>query len=122
MGGSFETAELLLIRPFSHTKTDDLLLVSFPDSLSDASITSFTYDHQADNVFFTVSRALEQDVIKRAPHIYKGNIVGQEVSNIQPWKYAGYQDTSSTAHATINASGNVLVFSKLGNMTLSSDL
>ncbi len=121
-GGNFETAELLLIRPFTRSSTDDLLLVSFPDSLSDASISSFTYDQKADEVFFTASRHLEQDGIKRAPHIYTGKIVGQEVTGIQPWKYAGYQDTSSTAHATVNSSGNLLVFSKLGSMTLSSDL
>ena len=121
-GGNFETAELLLIRPFTRSTTDDLLLVSFPDSLSDASISSFTYDQKADEVLFTASRHLEQEGIKRAPHIYTGRIVGQEVTNIQPWKYAGYQDTSSTAHATVNASGNLLVFSKLGSITLSSDL
>lgn len=122
VGGSFETAELLLTRPYGYAANEELMLFTFPDSLSDASITSFTYDQQADEVLFTVSRHLEQDGMKRAPHIYTGKIVEKEVSNIQPWKYAGYQDTSSTAHATVNARGDLLVFSKLSSTTLSSDL
>ena len=122
VGGSFEKAELLLTRPFRQAANEILTLFTFPDSLGDASITSFTYDENTNEVFFTVSRHLEQNELKRAPHIYQGILEGNAVLDIQPWKYAGYEDTSSTAHATINESGTMLVFSKLGANTLSSDL
>ena len=122
VGMSLENAELMLMRPYFIVNGNTPMEISVSDSIKDAALTSFTEDKSNGKVYVTLSKPLENDATDRAPHIYEGQLQNNLISNLTLWEFSGYADTTATAHATINESGSVLVFSKLGESTKGSDL
>lgn len=122
VGTSLENAELMVMRPYYFGQGSEPIEIVLSDSLKDAAMTSFAIDNSAKKVYLTLSKPLENNSVDRAPHIYIGDINNYTITNVQLWEYSGYADTTATAHATINESGNVMVFSKLGESTKGSDL
>ena len=88
--------------------------VLLPDSLSFASVNSISFVPNSDQVFFSYSEPAHDNEIYCAPHLYKGryDVNSNSISNIQPWKYSGFEDTSSIAHVSINSLGTKMVFTK----------
>ena len=122
VGSSLENAELMVMRPYYFENNSEPIEITISDSLKDAAMTSFSMDNNARKVYLTLSKPLEKNSVDRAPHIYVGDIDNNAITNIRLWEYSGYEDTTATAHVTINESGNVLIFSKLGESTNGSDL
>ena len=111
----YEDAELLLLKPtimFNGSSSHEFVLL--PDSLSFASGNSISFVPNSDQVFFSYSEPAHDNEIYCAPHLYKGryDVNSNSISNIQPWKYSGFEDTSSIAHVSINSLGTKMVFTK----------
>ena len=111
----YEDAELLLLKPmimFDGSSSHELVLL--PDSLSLASVNSISFVPNSDQVFFSYSEPAHDNEIYCAPHLYEGiyDVNSNSISNIQKWKYSGFEDTSSIAHVSINSLGTKMVFTK----------
>jgi outer membrane protein OmpA-like peptidoglycan-associated protein len=118
---TLENAELLLMRPTLYSE-EEPIVYTLPDSLENFNITSLAFDSQSDDVFITLNNPIDKNELFRSPHIYKGILNDTMFVQLTPWEFAGFEDTTSTAHLTINQSGNLLVFSKEGEYTKGSDL
>lgn len=123
-GGDLSGSELLLIRPFYINDKNERSQFLFPDSIQNISVPSITINENTDKVYFTVMRPVAETEVDVAPHLYEGDldVSTLTVSNMKLWKYSGYEDTSSCAHATLNSSGDILVFAKMGATTKGADL
>jgi hypothetical protein len=122
VGMSLENAELMVMRPYYIENGNAPMEILVSDSIKDAALTSFADDKTNGKVYVTLSKPLKTNATDRAPHIYEGQLQNNLISNLKLWEFSGYEDTTATAHATINDSGNILVFSKLGDNTKGSDL
>jgi len=120
---NIDDSELVLSRP-NVSSNSELRALILAEEVKDVSITSLAELPETDKVYFTVSKPLSTQEIDLAPHIYQGILDKSiyTISSIEPWQYSGLTDTSATAHATINASGNVMVFTRMNKSTLGSDL
>lgn len=120
---TLDDSELMLSRPYI-TKNGQAQQVVIEDTLSDISVTSIAYHSQSGKAYLTISKPLSNSEVDFAPHIYSGNFdpSGKVITDLEPWEYAGFVDTTATAHATINWSGTMMVFSKMGPSTLGADL
>ncbi len=127
--GSFVTAskindaELVLARPFVRINNEPTI-ITLDEEFRDAAITSFTLNETTSEVWVTVARPLSREPIDMVPHLYKGIFDQSTLSirELQPWKYSGYEDTTSCAHGALNSEGNQLIFSKVGPKTNGADL
>ncbi|MFK7786783.1 MAG: OmpA family protein [Crocinitomicaceae bacterium] len=119
-----DDAELVLARPFIRMKGGDRQIITLGDEFRDAAITSFTLNEQTSDVWVTVSRPLSLEQIDKVPHLYQGKFdkATQTINELTTWKYSGYEDSSACAHATLNADGDQLIFSKIGESTQGADL
>lgn len=118
-----ENAELLYLRPFIFTPTsNDIQPLKIPLEFKDYNIISFAVDSLTKEVFVTMNNPIDKNELLRSPHIYKGKLNNDTLDALQLWEYAGIEDSSSTAHATINLSSDYMVFSKQGLQTKGSDL
>lgn len=119
-----DEASYMLSKPFVVTNEQAYLPISvvYPDS--NISITSLEEIPGTNKVILTVSKPLAKDMNEMAPHLYIGemNEGGSEIANLLPWTYSGHEDTSACAFATVNKSGDRIVFAKIGMNTLGSDL
>jgi peptidoglycan-associated lipoprotein len=123
--GETHTAELFFVRPFVLTESGSKEQIIFTCDLGDISVPSITFSQKGEKVFFTVMRPIADDEIDQIAHIYTGDYNSDSftVSNMSLWQFSGYEDSSSCAHATLNSSGDVLIFTKMhSNSTTGSDL
>jgi outer membrane protein OmpA-like peptidoglycan-associated protein len=88
------------------------------------SISSIAFFPNSDNVLLTISEPISKEKINKSPHLYIGKYddLDNKISSVSPWLFSGFEDNSSCAHATINNKSNLVVFSKEGEKTQSSDL
>jgi hypothetical protein len=114
-------AELFLSQPSIKIDTEYKKLLMKDSSF--ASITSMTFLPNSNKALMTIAYPISGDAMKKAPNLYWGTITEDYlVQDVEPFKYSGFRDTSSTAHATINDSGNTIIFTKAGQKTKGADL
>lgn len=120
---NIDHSELVLSRPFAAVEgSNDQLLIN--TDLKDVSVPSVAISPDKSKVWLTISQPLEEAQMDMVPHIYVGDYdaSAHAINNVELWKYSGYEDSTSCAHATINASGNMIVFTKMGEHTSGADL
>lgn len=122
---NIDNSELIIARPFLSTSTGELQEISFSDStLKNSSISSIWIEDSQSKVWVTVNKPLGKDPIDLAHHLYTGDFDPESytISQVELWSYGGYNDSSACAHATVNASNNRMVFTKIGPSTNGADL
>lgn len=121
IGGSSD-AELLMSVPY-FINFDEISEVKLVDS-NYASVTSMSFMPDAENAIVTVSYPLEKSPLLKVPNLYwaKYDDVKRKLTDLRPFDYIGLLDSSSTAHATINESGNKMVFTKMNKNATTSNL
>ena len=94
------------------------------DSIKDKSISSISFFPNGEDVLLSINRPLAKNELDLVPHLYKGKFdsTNNLISSLYLWEFSGYEDTTSCSHATINASGNLVVFTKMGEKTNGADL
>jgi outer membrane protein OmpA-like peptidoglycan-associated protein len=114
-------AELFLSQPSIKIDTEYKKLLMKDSSF--ASITSMTFLPNSSTALMTIAYPISGDAMKKAPNLYWATITEDYlIQDVEPFKYSGFRDTSSTAHATINDSGNTIIFTKAGQKTKGADL
>ncbi len=110
-----DQAELVVLRPFFSAPNDELVPLVLDDAYKYSSINAVAIHAQTGTVFLSVAEQTSADVSKRAPHIYTGTWNKEEfsITNLSPWMYGGFADTSACSHVTLNESGTQLAFSKM---------
>lgn len=123
-GNELDDAELVMNRPFFMEPDGTLTPILITDSIGNVSIPSLTFITGSDQVLLTLSKPLSEKEEDLALHLYTGRYNKSElrIDHIQPWAYSGYEDSASTAYGAMNASGNQLVFTKIGPHTKGADL
>ena len=98
--------------------------ISLDDSIKDKSISSISFFPNGEDVLLSINRPLAKNELDLVPHLYKGKFdpTNNLISSLYLWEFSGYEDTTSCSHATINASGNLVVFTKMGEKTNGADL
>lgn len=121
---NIDNAELLLARPFLRIGEEEPKLITIDTAFRDAAITSFTLNDITSEVWVTVTQPLAIEQLDQVAHLYRGQFDPSTLSikGLALWTYSGYEDSSACAHATINASGNTLIFSKSNQKTNRADL
>lgn len=121
---ALENAELMFARPQIHVdETKEMIPIVFPEEFKLSNITSFAIDSKSEDIFVTINNPVSTVESEYYPRIYKGKMNdGYTVYQLDLWEHSGINDSTSTAHATINESGNLLVFSKQGENTENADL
>jgi|GEM_PF-615822 len=108
-------AEGLLLKPFieRNGKMEEWVCIDIPGK--ELSINSIQFDKSAGKVYFTAAMPSTVDPLLLVSHIYEGQVseIGNTITTYAPWKFSGYEDSSSCAHLTLSADGNTMVFSKL---------
>lgn len=119
-----DNSELVLAAPFVYSSEGTSSRINIEDSLQDLSVSSICLDPKNDNVWLTISQPLADDMIDMAHHIFMGEFdqTSNTISDVQPWVYSGYEDTTACAQVTVNASGDLMVFTKIGDKTKGADL
>jgi len=119
-----DEAELLVSKPMIQNVKGESNPIYFNASFDKVAITSFSLLSQSNEVIVTISQPLSVLETDKAPHLYKGKFdpLTNTVSDLILWDYSGYEDSTFCAHATVNSSGNVIVFSKMGKTAQGSDL
>lgn len=118
-----DSAELILARPMIG-RGDNYRSISIDNASLGMSVASISFFPNGKDVLFSISQPIAIDQMDMVPHIYKGtfNSSSNQISNVELWEYSGYEDSSACTHATINASGNVIVFTKMSESTNGADL
>ena len=108
-------AEGLLLKPFieRNGKMEEWVCVDIPGK--ELSINSIQFDKSVGKVYFTAAMPSTVDPLFLVSHIYEGQVseIGNTITTYSPWKFSGYEDSSSCAHLTLSSDGNTMVFSKL---------
>ena len=119
-----DQSELLLSRPFVRSASNELRPIQLEKEFRDAVVSSFTMNEQTNEVWLTIAQPLKKKMVDKAPHLFVGNFDPNtfSVSDLKPWEFAGFKDSSACAHATMNKSGNLLVFSKITSDKADADL
>lgn len=122
--GDLDVSELLLMRPFIENEGGAKEQVSLSSEIPNISVNSISIGQQSDNALLTVARPTAKNEMDQVQHIYKAsfNRNSNTLESIKLWEFSGYEDSTSCAHATFNASENLVVFTKIGSKTHGSDL
>lgn len=114
-------AELLLTQPSMYI--DNGYTNIFMKDSSMASVTSIASMPNSNKVLLTIAYPLSKSALERAPNLYWAILTEDHYfDDIEPFDYSGLKDTSSTAHATINTTGDRIIFTKSGKRTKGADL
>jgi len=118
-----DASELLTSKPF-YVTNNEVREIKIQSTLESITLTSLANFPKTNDVIVTIADLLSSDEVKRAPHLYfaKLDTINNLLTEIQPWIYSGFEDSTACAHATINESGNKIVFTKMGKNTKSADL
>lgn len=120
---SLENAELLFMSPYKYSLSNNQFnTIALPDEYKNNNIVSLTLDSSKNEVYFTMSNPLSQDLSMKQPRIWVGKYDNDSITNIHLWEYAGAEDSSSTAFATISPDMQHLVFTKQFYNKSTSDL
>lgn len=115
-------AEFFASVPFFRA-SGELREVNLSDS-NYASITSLAFMPDNEKAIITVSYPLSDSELIKVPNLYwvKFDSTTNTLNDLRPFEFSGLIDSSSTAHATLNKSGDKMVFSKTENNTQNTDL
>lgn len=118
-----DSTDLMLAHPMIGMD-ENFEFISIDDTLMDKSISSISFFPNGEDVLLCINKPLAKNELDLVPHIYKGkyNAADNLISNINLWEFSGYEDSTSCTHVTINASGNMVVFTKMGETTNGADL
>jgi hypothetical protein len=118
-----DASELLTSEPF-YVINNEVRTINIQSTLESITLTSLANFPKTNDVIVTIADLLSADELKRAPHLYSAKLdtINNLLTDIQPWIYSGFEDSSACAHATINESGTKIVFTKMGKNTKSADL
>ncbi len=118
-----DASELLTSEPF-YVTNNEVRPIKIQSTLESITLTSLANIPKTSEVVVTIADLLSPDEVKRAPHLYGGKLdtITNVLSDVQPWIYSGFEDSTACAHATINESGNKIVFTKMGKNTKGADL
>lgn len=110
-----DNSELLIMKPFFKDQENTLHEITFDPVFQYASIGSIALREESNVVFLTLTEPMSTDVVKLGSHIYtaKWNSANYSITEIVPWQYGGYQDSSYCSHVTMNAKGDKIVFTKM---------
>ena len=75
-------------------------------------------------VYVSFSNPLKNKAFDKLSRIYEG-VFNEDYSIItilNPWKYSGFEDSSSCAHISISENGRFFLFSKIGDSTGGADI
>jgi peptidoglycan-associated lipoprotein len=122
---NIDNSELVLARPYLMNDEGVTREIIFNDStLKNISVSSIWIQNDVFEVWLTINQPMSDDPLEMAHHLYIGEYSSEDnsIANINLWEYGGYTDTSACAHATVNTSGNLMVFTKIGANTKGADL
>lgn len=119
---SSNLAELLLSTPILY-KNNERISIKLKDAKY-PSITSLAFLPNDNKAILTVSYPLKKENILKVPNLYWATFdtLNFELYDLEPFEFSGLKDSSSTAHATINASGDKMVFTKIKSTENNSNL
>ena len=117
-------SEVVLNRPYVSINDSAPRLISLPEVYQLAVVSSMVWLKSTNQVVMTIAEPASPISQKHAPHLYIGklNLNDFTVTEIQPFVFSGWQDTSSCAYATVNDSENAMVFTRLKSGEDFSDL
>ncbi len=109
-----DDAELMLMRPYVNFNKE-WTQVSFPETLIEAAITSFSKDPFSNQVIFTVTELLSKQDMKHFPHLYVGDYDKDlnAVSNVHLFQFSELNDSTSTAFGVFEPTTGNLIYSQL---------
>ncbi len=112
---NIDAAELVVLKPYFSTSEGTLIPLLLDDAYRYSTINSVAIHAQTGMAFLSIAELTSEDIAKKAPHIYSGTWNKEEgsITNLSPWMYGGFGDTSACSHVTLNESGTQLVFSKM---------
>lgn len=114
--GKEPNAELLLMKPylFENDKFSEWVVLN-ENGGKDFSVNSIQFDPERKRVYFSATQPGTNDELKIVSHIYTASLdqTGMVITDFEPMKFSGFEDSSSCAHVTLSADGSTLVFSKL---------
>lgn len=121
---NIDLAELILSRPMVRNSEGQSNFFILDPSFENAAITSLAVFQPSNEVLVTISQPLAKKEEHKAPHLYIGKLDSETntISDLVLWDLSGQSDSAFCAHATINASSNVIVFTKISATTKGSDL
>ncbi|HLP14550.1 MAG TPA: OmpA family protein [Flavobacteriales bacterium] len=110
-------SELILIKPYFKDLSGNIHTLNLDPIYNFASIASLSLHPSSDLVLISIAEPVSDNKMKIAPHIYAGNWSQSEhaIKNLTPWAWSGFEDSTSCAHVTFNASGNTVAFTKQKN-------
>lgn len=122
--GDVDISELLLMRPFVEKESGSKDQLTISTEIPNASVNSITIGQNSSEAIITITRPTAQLESDQAPHLYTAtfNRKSNSLETIKLWAFSGYEDSTSCAHATFNASENLVVFTKMGSRTNGADL
>ena len=124
-----DSAELFLLRPHFYNDDSELIPIEFIDSLFDfnsenISVNSIAFSPLNKMVYVSFSNPLKNKAFDKLSRIYEGvfNENYSKITLLKPWKYSGFEDSSSCAHISISENGRFFLFSKIGDSTDGADI
>ena len=124
-----DSAELFLLRPHFYNDDGELTPIEFIDSVFDfnlenISVNSIAFSPLNKMVYVSFSNPLKNKAFDKLSRIYEGvfNENSSKITLLKPWKFSGFEDSSSCAHISISENGRFFLFSKIGDSTDGSDI
>lgn len=107
-------AELLLLRPFKFSN-DSLIMYRFPEKFDYFSVSSLTKDPNSNRVVFTAYGLLEKHGDLRAPQLYVGNLLADNltIEDVKLFDHAKPEYGESTAFASFVPGESTIIYSFL---------
>lgn len=121
---NIDLAELILARPIVQKGDGATTPILLDPSFENAAVTSMAVFNTSNDVILTIFQPLAKKEEHQAPHLYIGKLdtTNYAISDLVLWDISGQSDSAICAHATINASSNVIVFTKMSVATMGTDL
>lgn len=112
---AIDNSELLIMRPYFKDAEGVTHPVLIDQLYQYASIGSLVVEESNGLVLLSIAEPMSKDPNKLPSHIYTGkwNSSNYSVSEIMPWQFGGFQDSSSCSHLAINGGGTKLIFTKM---------
>lgn len=121
---SVDLGELMITQPIFVNKEGVSNRITLPEEFRQSAVTSASLLNGEGLFILTIAEPASANEAKRAPHLYlaKFDDSNFSFSDIQPWNYSGFEDSTGCAYASVNSRGDQMVFTKIGKRTKGSDL
>ncbi len=110
-----DNSELIIMRPYFKDNSGEIHPVVIDDLYKFASIASIALQEVNGMIFLSIAEPISTDTEKLPAHLYTGkwNPSDYSISEIAPWQFGGFEDSSSCAHIAISANGTKIIFTKM---------